>query len=153
MLLSPSLSYELTIIMQEHRQALDSVASVSCCKSNSWTSPQFSASCSRSLCTVRLVSNWWRTGLCRSEHNKLSFSQQAHWGNLGIMERKWKLLCSTLGLYWNNGKENGNYYMVDCMTLRRSKPKAVEDALAKRKSLQHFLDAGASTLVWSQSII
>ena len=28
------------------------------------------------------------------------------------MIRKWKLLYSVLGLYWNNGKEHGDYYVV-----------------------------------------
>ena len=39
--------------------------------------------------------------------------------NIGVMERKWKLLHYSAiyervmeGLYWDNGEENGNYYII-----------------------------------------
>ena len=33
-----------------------------------------------------------------------------YWGYIGIMEKKMENYCSILGLYRDNGKENGNQY-------------------------------------------
>ena len=42
-----------------------------------------------------------------------------YWGYIGIMEKKmettivyWGFIRVILGLYWYNGKENGNYYRI-----------------------------------------
>ena len=35
-----------------------------------------------------------------------------YWGYTGIMEKKMETTISILGLYWDNGKENGNYYSI-----------------------------------------
>ena len=35
-----------------------------------------------------------------------------HWGYLRIMEKRWKLLSSILGLWRDNRKEAGNYYSI-----------------------------------------
>ena len=32
------------------------------------------------------------------------------WGYIGIMEKKMETTIVNWGLYWDNGKENGNYY-------------------------------------------
>ena len=33
-----------------------------------------------------------------------------YWGYIGVMEKKMETII--LGLYWGNGKENGNYYII-----------------------------------------
>ena len=35
-----------------------------------------------------------------------------YWGYTGIMEKKMETTTVYWGLYWNNGKENGNYYNI-----------------------------------------
>ena len=40
-----------------------------------------------------------------------------YWDYIGIMEKKKETTfdCRTLGLHWDNGKENGHYYrLVNC---------------------------------------
>ena len=36
----------------------------------------------------------------------------AYWGYIGIMEKKMETTIAYWGLYWDNGKENGNYYSI-----------------------------------------
>ena len=35
-----------------------------------------------------------------------------HWGCVGIMEKKMETTTVILGLYWDNGKENGSYHSI-----------------------------------------
>ena len=35
-----------------------------------------------------------------------------YWGYIGIMEKKMETTIVYWGLYWDNGKENGNYYSI-----------------------------------------
>ena len=38
-----------------------------------------------------------------------------YWGFIGIMEKKVETVGITLGIYWDNGKENGNYDILGIM--------------------------------------
>ena len=35
-----------------------------------------------------------------------------YWGYIGIMEKEMETTIVYWGLYWDNGKQNGNYYSI-----------------------------------------
>ena len=45
-------------------------------------------------------------------------SRALYWGNIGLMENKMEATMVYWGLYGDDGKENGSYYMYCCCPLQ-----------------------------------